>query len=264
MAKVNSIFSVRGHIGNVVFRKRNGKVFASQRPESNKQRVATDARYARVRENNAEFGAVAMVAKSLHGMTSMVDASAHTVSRAQLMKVLFPLRKLDTTHDKGKRSVQLTLKPRALKGMEWSKENALKSMLHGNVTATCSESSVTYSVPALNPETDLVAPQGATHYRLAYVVSAVSDVTWNESAGGYVCTNEEANGVRMVALGELQNLTTATEATTKVVNLGVAATDCTIVANVALLFYQRVNNNDKLLKDTNAMMTVDAWAYDGM
>lgn len=264
MSKVNSIFEVHGRIGNVVFRKRKGKVYASACPSSNKQKVANDPQFARTRENNREFSGMIKLSRAVYHMASMVDASAHTDVFGKLTKQLSVLKGLDTNHDRGNRSFQLTLRPKLLEGFEWNDTNHMSSLFHGNLTATCIDSNVSFSIPAIAPQSDLQIPIGATHYRFVFIVGSVSDVTWNAGLSQYAVANEETDGVRMVSLGDMQDLTTATEATTKSVNLSVTATDCTILANVALLFYQRVNGKDVLLKDQNAMQTVGAWAYDGM
>ncbi len=262
MAKTSSLVDLRGKIGDIVFFKRGGKIFARKAAGSNLNAFRSSSNFVRVRENASEFAALTRLAAAVRKMTASVEPSAVSKLNIQsrLTHLLSPLRFLDTVSVRGKRSFALSRKPELLVGFDWNVSNSLPSLLFAPVTASRSGASVTFAVPALSPSEHIAPPSGATHYRLVFLVSSVSDLTFSDSDNDYAPANAAADMRSALSLGNLTSLSESTETQTVTLANPVAALDsATLVASVAIVFYQQTGGVNYVLKDANALRTIAAW-----
>ncbi|MBF9222508.1 hypothetical protein [Hymenobacter ruricola] len=228
MASQTGILGLQGTVGGLVFRK-DGSV--SQKPASNKAAFAGSASMARTRENAAEFGLAAKYSKLLRDSLRVAIASASdsrvTSRLTQKMRAIIGL---DDTNDRGQRVFDASnLAP--LLGFNFNAGAGISQTMYFQYEVAGNGSNVTMSIPALNPASDIAAPQGATHFE---VVFAVSDL--DMEALTYT------NGVVAAPLGILP-LTSA-----PLVNQAVVATfpaapvDAHLVVGVVgINFYQQIN-----------------------
>ena len=107
MAKLKSIFNIEGTLGEMTFfKKRNGSYFIKQKSSISRERVLTDPRFARTRENGAEFGTVAQSAKLVRKGAAMLIGSAKDPSLTRRLVALFAkVKRMDSRSDRGKRNV---------------------------------------------------------------------------------------------------------------------------------------------------------------
>src|SRR5437870_3600682 len=106
MARQKSIIKLEGNIGDINFYRSKDGYLARETTTLNAQRIATDPKFKRTRENNAEFSNAAKAGKLLRKACAELlqfskDPSAHNRLFQEMMKVL----KADATSIRGLRNV---------------------------------------------------------------------------------------------------------------------------------------------------------------
>jgi len=95
MAKLNGILKIEGTIGNMTFYKNDGKYLVKEKSSISADRIANDPKFARTRENNAEFGFAGSSGKVLRDSLRVLMGNAsdrYVTSRVtQLMKQILNL-----------------------------------------------------------------------------------------------------------------------------------------------------------------------------
>jgi hypothetical protein len=228
MASQTGILGLQGTVGGLVFRK-DGSV--SQKPASNKAAFAGSASMARTRENAAEFGLAAKYSKLLRDSLRVAIASASdsrvTSRLTQKMRAIIGL---DDTNDRGQRVFDAS-NSAPLLGFNFNAGAGIGQTMYFPYAVTGAGTEVTMTIPALNPASDIAAPQGATHFEVVFAASEL-----DMEALTYT------NGVVAAPLSVLP-LTSA-----PLVNQAVVATfpaapaDASLVVGVVgINFYQQIN-----------------------
>ena len=168
MARQTGIIGIQGTVGGLVFNK-NGSI--SQKPQSNKAAFASAPSRARTRENAAEFGLSAKYSKLLRDSLRVAIASASD-SRlaARLTKVMREVIGLDDTNDRGQRVFDAS-NSAPLLGFDFNGNSGISQTMYFPYEVTGAGADVTMSIPALNPASDIAAPQGATHFEVVFAAS---------------------------------------------------------------------------------------------
>lgn len=258
MSKQKGLIKLVGNIGGVSFYTSNGKYLARMAGGPTKERIQSDPSFARTRENNTEFGGAAKVGKALRtalsGVLQVMGGSRFT---AQLTKI-FKTINLKGTGVRGKRTITLTANKELLAGLDLNNKLSLTSVFTAPYTASINtdRNEVTYTIPAFTPANFIVAPSGATHFKLVTAVGLVSDYAFDEGSASYEPVVANENGVGIVSGGTLQDLTTNSTATTLTATLptGVAtSTEVSVIACLGIEFYQKVGSVDYLLSQGNTM-----------
>jgi hypothetical protein len=228
MAQQTGILGLQGTVGGLVFRK-DGSV--AQKPASNKAAFTSSASLARTRENASEFGTAASAAKLLRdSLRVAIQAASDSKMVSRLTKAMRAILALDTTNDRGQRQV-LKANLASLLGFNFNLGAGIGQNLFFQYTITGSGSDVTLTIPHLDPNTDISAPVGATHYELVLGASSVDFLgkTYKQAAIA------QPLGIRPLSAAALTN-------TTVVATLPVApATDDLVVAVLGVNYYQQLN-----------------------
>jgi hypothetical protein len=224
-----------------------------------KAAIMGGATYARTRENMSEFGGAAKAGKGLRLALSpvmRVMGDGKVVQRAtSLMK---QVANLDTGGLRGRRSVLVSQFSDAVKGFELNQTTPFSVVC----SALCTLAHETgrrkgsITINGLNPQTDVQAPAGATHYSLVQLLGVMGDYSFDEATGAYQPADAAANShnavTRSVVTGLAdgpQNFTLATTLPAGIVpGAGVKVLQC-----IGIEFYQRINGGDYLLPAGNAM-----------
>mgnify|MGYP003683304809 FL=1 len=115
---------------------------------------------------------------------------------------------------------------------------------------------VVYSVPAFTPANFIVAPAGATHFKLVAAVGLVSDYVYDDGASTYEPTVPDENSIGVVASGTTKALDANSTATTLTATVpGGTATDAevSVVSCLGIEFYQKIGSTDYILSQGNTM-----------
>jgi len=170
MAQQTGILGIKGTVGGLVFAA-DGSV--RQKQASNKAKFTSAASMARTRENANEFGEAASSAKLLRdSLRVAIQAASDKRMVSRMTKAMRAALALDTTHDRGQRQV-LTANLASLLGFNFNLGAGIGQNLFFQYTMTGSSSDVTLTIPHLDPNTDIAAPVGATHYEIVVGASAV-------------------------------------------------------------------------------------------
>lgn len=156
-------------------------------------RIATDPKFQRTRENNAEFAAGGAAAKSLRDVLRpmiLLTYDARMPSRlfSRIMRVI----KADTEHDRGERRV-LPQNLGLLRNFGFNVAAELNNTLFVKPTLAVDRAtgSVQVGVAALLPGTAIAAPEGSTHFQLNLGVATV-DFAGLADASLSMASSEEA------------------------------------------------------------------------
>lgn len=158
-----------GQIGDLSFYQSQGKPQVRRRSGVGKDRVKKDPRYARTRENNAEFGRASSAAKQIRFAVKLAlgerrqlfeDPSLANRLTTRLSAVIAA----DAEHGRGARVVQ-SEGIRLLTGFSFNAVAALKDVLliPPHYTYRREIGSLEVTLPALYPQVAIVAPKGSEY-----------------------------------------------------------------------------------------------------
>ena len=229
MATQTGILGIQGTVGGLVFAK-DGSI--RQKPASNKASFMSSTSMARVRENATEFGTAASAGKLLRdSLRVLIAAAADSRMVSRLTQQMRAIIGLDEINDRGARVIDKD-NIGALLGFNFNLGAGIGQSLFFPYAVTGAGSDVTMHIPALNPATDLAAPQGATHFEVLYGASSV-----NFETGTYQAASVAA------PLGILALKSPALADKSLVATLPIAPTaDDLVVGVVGINFYQQLNN----------------------
>lgn len=167
MAKQCGIIRITGTIGNISFYKTKDGYFARIKGGVDAKRFKTDPKFARSRENAAEFGRAGAAGGVLRrALKPLLANSTDRRLISRLTGALVHVLQGDKINPRGKRCVadgNLLL----LQGFEMnsaSTPSAVHLPLQAKVSRATGRASV--SIPAFDPSSILKPPAGATHFRL--------------------------------------------------------------------------------------------------
>ena len=170
MARQTGIIGIQGTVGGLVFSK-NGNI--SQKPQGDKAAFANAPSRARTRENASEFGLAAKYSKLLRDSLRVAIASASdSLLAARLTKVMREVIGLDDTNDRGQRVFDAS-NSAPLLGFNFNAGAGIGQTMYFPYEVTGAGADVTMSIPALNPASDIAAPQGTTHFEVIFAASSL-------------------------------------------------------------------------------------------
>ena len=176
MAKQRSIFKLKGTLDGVTFYKtaKDGHL-AKTKGGVDKKRIATEANFARTRENNSEFVYAGKFGKTLRNtLREVLTHSKDNRLTSRLTTKMLAIGKTDLTNLRGSRNPSkgdLSL----LKGFDFNIGAKLSATFHAPFTTAIDRVAGTLKldVPGFSPNNSLSVPQGATHFQ---IVSAASEI----------------------------------------------------------------------------------------
>lgn len=176
MAKQKSANKLRGTIGDITYYKsRHDGFLAREKGGVDGNRIKTDPRFARTRENGAEFGRGGAAGKLLRSALMQLIASAKDGRMtSRLTKQMITVLKADSTSKRGERTVTKG-KPDLVVGFEFNDNAQLATSITAQYETTIDRATGKASVnfSAFVPTLALAVPQGATHYRLMLGVAEI-------------------------------------------------------------------------------------------
>jgi hypothetical protein len=175
MAKQNGLVKLQGTIGDITYYKTKDGFLAKEKTFVSADRIATDPKFKRTRENMAEFGNACTSGKILrHSINPLLKNARDGKLVSRLSKTMTQVLKGDTTSKRGKRTVatgDLSL----LKGFEFNANAALNTTMYApfavNVNRTTG--AVDINIPPFVPSSSVIVPPGATHFKLVAGITAI-------------------------------------------------------------------------------------------
>lgn len=183
MAKQRSIFTLKGTIDGVTFYKtRKDGHLAKAKSSIDKKRIATDPKFARTRENGAEFGSAGKAGKTFrNAIRDILIGGKDNRVVSRLTTKMLSIVKTDSSNVRGQRNVtkgSLT----NLKDFNFNIDAKLSATFHAPFTSTINRVAGTLKldIPAFVPGNSLSVPVGATHFK---IVSAGSEIDFMKNIG---------------------------------------------------------------------------------
>lgn len=166
MAKQSGIIKLKGKLDDISFYHTSDGHLARRKGGVEADRIKNDPKYARVRENNAEFGNAASGARMLRrAIKPLLKVASDGRMVGRLMRTMFEIKNLDTISPRGKRNIGEGIQdPQAqvlLKGFEFNRSSEMGSVLQRNYQVNTTTGVIT--IDDLIPLEDLSFPSGATH-----------------------------------------------------------------------------------------------------
>jgi hypothetical protein len=190
MAKQKGAHRLTGTIGELTYYKsKNGYIVRETSPLS-AERLATDPAFARTRENMSEFGHAGKSGKYLRGaFRSLIQNAKDSTLVGRLTKEIMRVIKTDSVSPRGQRN--LTEADTAmLQGFDFNNDAKLQATIFAPFDATINRvtGAATVAIPPFVPVNEVVAPSGATHYK---IVSTAAEIDF---ATGTTVTDSQLSG----------------------------------------------------------------------
>ncbi|WP_423735442.1 hypothetical protein [Chitinophaga caseinilytica] len=184
MAIVESTMEVTGRLGEFVYYRRKGtdKIIMRRCNGPSKERIKTDGKFARTRENNAEFKACNMFAASVRRPMIAFRQIADPNYTGRLVKLAKEIQLRDAERPRGERGICLSANKALLRGFNFNKEYPFDSLLQHPVTASANRAAgtVTLSFPAIMPDINLSLPWKLPFYRFVVYLAMVGDIVFRK------------------------------------------------------------------------------------
>ncbi|MEO7532064.1 MAG: hypothetical protein ABIS69_11650 [Sediminibacterium sp.] len=237
MAKQFGLVSLQGTVGDTTFVRTKNGFLARQKTSINKNRIATDPNYARLRDHNAEFAKACTAGKLIRqNFQQLIQNCKDSAVHLRLTGLLLQAVKMDATNPLGLRNVldgELAL----LDNFEFNVNSNLAQALSAGYTKTFDRASgaASFVIDSFIPVKALRAPVNATHYRISAGAAAI----------GFE-TQESEKGVAEGSYRPIDNA--AADAQTLTITLTADLTVPVLLA-MKLEFFQEVNGGINDLKD---------------
>ena len=169
MAKQNGLIKVKGSLDGLTFYETKDGHIVRKKNLERSAKVKTDARYERVRENNAEFGAAVKSASYLRrAIMGFGKIAIPQATVRKLNKLMFALKDLDGTSARGMRlaanGLLVPVGKIALRDFVFDSKVGLDAMVLRPLSVNTSTGEI--SMSGFKPSEDLSVPVEATHVRL--------------------------------------------------------------------------------------------------
>lgn len=267
MAKQKGVIKYVGTIGDIRHFKIKGQegYFAGMVGGPTAEQVYSAPEFERTRENMNEFGGCAKAGKSVrNGFAQLLIKMADSQLTGRLTSIMKKINLEDQTEARGSRAIEISTQRTYLNGLDFDKNLSLNSVFSApySVTHPTTRDIADFVVQAFDPSSLIIAPPGATHFRLVNSLAIVSDFAYNNTTGTYDATQPLYNELSNVTYSPYLDLTTAAPATTVTSMLttpGTVPTDVTVLQAVGIEFYQKVGSNYYQFASGNCLKIVDAF-----
>lgn len=168
MARQSGIIKLKGTIGDITFYKSQDGYLARQKGGVDRNRIMTDPKFQRTRENASEFGRAGKASKALcTAIRPVLNKTQDSRMISRLVKAMMAVIKADAVSTRGERNVldgELSL----LQGFDFNGNAKLSATIYAPYATSIDRESGEFTVDlaSFNPEAQIVAPQGTTHFRL--------------------------------------------------------------------------------------------------
>lgn len=170
----------QGSVDNITyFKTKNGHIVRGKRTVD-PNRIATDPRFARTRENNEEFAMAAKAASLFrYGLVDLMLGASDSRIVARVNKLMHDVKKMDQASVRGKRTISEALKFPGAKqkfvDFNFNELAPLKTILKRSMTVDTSTGAI--YLENFNPTRHLNYPPGSSHVRFTCGVISLNFTT---------------------------------------------------------------------------------------
>lgn len=177
MAKQSGLFPLEGTLGSTTFvRSKNGGFYAKWKTGLTKEKMAANANYARLREQNSEFGRSKTASKLLRNTLQPIIGTVNDSGMSnRLDTLMLKAAQMDATSPLGLRNVldgELAL----LQGFEFSGNGSFLTNFQPEyqVNYKRTTGSVAVSIEPFVPLNALTVAPTATHFKLSMLTASIN------------------------------------------------------------------------------------------
>ncbi|WP_119080445.1 hypothetical protein [Chitinophaga alhagiae] len=183
MAKLNGPFDFSGNFGNFSVYKMRGvdKLVVRRKGGPSREQVNTSPRFARTRENNAEFKACTMLTRGIRNAVFLVNHLGDLRFTGALNSVGKQMQLLDKTSKRGQRGISLSRHGGMLAGFDFNAEMPFDNLFRHPLAVKTNrkKGTATVSIPGLIPGISLNLPWNAPFVRFLVSLGKAGDVRYN-------------------------------------------------------------------------------------
>ncbi|GGH58384.1 hypothetical protein HNQ91_000413 [Filimonas zeae] len=179
MARQSNIFKLKGTIGDATFYKTQDGYMIREKGGIEGDRIKTDPRFQRTRENMTEFGYSGRMGKMIrNAFKPMLNRSTDNRFTGRLVRNIMDVLKTDETSVRGKRNLlagDVTL----LQGLEFNARVPLSVVftIPFSVAVDRVTGAVTAEITNFIPENQVLFPHGATHCKPVLAAATIDFAT---------------------------------------------------------------------------------------
>jgi len=243
-------FKIKGLTGN--FAGLNGGATAEQ--------IKNAPGFVRTRENMNEFGGCAHAGRSVRvGLNLLMKQMSDAQLTGRLTAIMKKINLEDQSEARGVRAILISTQSKYLQGLHFNRNITFDGSFLSPVglTSTVTRDSSTMEVAPFNPLKSVIAPAGATHFRLLNAVSVISDFVYNATTGIYEPIEPTLNELSNVAYSDYLDLTAEITAPTVIESTLPGSpeitADVTVLNSVGIEFYQKAGTGFYLLNSGHAL-----------
>ncbi len=243
-------FKIKGMKGN----------FAGLKGGATGDQIKNDPGFVRTRENMNEFGGCANAGRSVRvGLNMLMKQMSDSQLTGRLTGIMKKINLEDQTEARGYRAILISTQGRYLQGLHFNKNVSFDGSFLPLVSLTNSNDAVssTMEIAPFNPMNSVIAPSGATHFRLINALSVISDFAYNATTGIYEAIEPSLNELSNVAYSDYLDLKTEITAPTLIESALPGAPQLTgsttVLNSVGIEFYQQAGSGYYLLNAGHAL-----------
>ena len=260
MAIQDSFIKIKGSLGGLTFYEKDGKSLIKTTSGVSKERIMTDPKYKRTRENMVEFGASAKIGKSFRtGFVSIRKAVSDNTLSGRVTGMMKQINKVGNGV-RGQRTFDILANKQLIEGFEFHKKLKLSSVFfapYSLPSIDANRSIVDMTIPDFHTGDFINAPEGATHFQLLLSASVLSNLEYDVSEKEYKFVNPDENEKNAISFSSEIPLGGMVGSDTNIqVDLGFTSplpASVGVLIGFGILFYQEINGQFYLLARDNAL-----------
>lgn len=181
MARQASFIKLKGRIGDLSFYKSGGDYLARTKGGIDGERIRTDPRFERTRENGREFIRAVKAGKLLRdAFNEHLFLTADKGSSGRLTAAFSKVVKSDLVSSRGERTV-MNGEVNLINGFEFNGGANLDGIFFGKYSSSIVDGIATVSLEAFNPGLNIKKPEAASHGQLVMVAGSFNFDTLTSS-----------------------------------------------------------------------------------
>jgi hypothetical protein len=207
-----------------------------------------------------EFAGCAHAGRSVRiGLNMLMKQMSDAHLTGRLTAIMKKINLEDQSEARGYRAILISSQSKYLLGLNFNRNFGFDSSFIVPFLLTGNEdrNSSTLTVPAFNPAKSVIAPSGATHFRLINAISVISDFAFNATTRIYEPIQPELNETSNVAYSAYLDLIVETAAPTVLTCALTGAPelndDVIVLNSVGIEFYQKAGNSYYILNAVHAL-----------
>lgn len=262
MSKQKSLVKFQGKMDGISFYETKGGHFARMAKGPSRQRILTDPKFKRTRENLTEFTSLALARKlfrsSVRSVSNLTDGELH-------LRLSTVFRGMAKRSDgiRGQRPVAVSQNRDVLKNLELNTLYKFAAICPVRVTPAHPESrtSGSLAVQPFVPAEMITAQPTATHFRLVQLLSLMPDVVFRPESGKYESVDTFYDGLHEISFSDYVDVSSTQQVTltleTSLGNAPPPGPNVSVMQGLGIIFYEQIGAIHYPLSQGNGMQLVD-------